>query len=81
MYLKSIPEGDFYKFEGSCPKVGRGSGLPRRISVLARVARRLRTNYFKIHLELSELVAASQRCNSDEISLGIMYRGLRDRTK
>ena len=36
-----------------CSKGGRGSGLPRRISALHWLARRLRTNYFKMHFKLS----------------------------
>ena len=54
------------------PKGGRGSGLPRRISASPWVARRLQTNYFKIHFESSELVAVSLRSNSGVISMGIL---------
>ena len=53
-------------------RVGGGPGLPRRISASHWVARRLRTNYFKIHFESSELLIVSQLCNPGEISLGIM---------
>ena len=55
-----------------CPMGGRGSGMPGRISTSHWLARRLRTIYFKMHFELSELVVVSLRSNSDEISLGIM---------
>ena len=55
-------------------KGGRRARLLKGISAAPWVAGRLRTNYFEICFELSELVAASQRCNSDEISLGIMYK-------
>ena len=54
------------------PKGGRGPEMPRRISAPPWVARRLRTNYFKIHFKLSELVAVRQPCNPDKIRLGIM---------
>ncbi|MEI7855426.1 MAG: hypothetical protein WCJ06_17095 [Planctomycetota bacterium] len=46
--------------------------MPRTILASHWVAKRVRTNYFKMHFELSELVVVSLRSNSDEISLGIM---------
>ena len=55
-------------------RMGGGARLLKGISAAPWVAGRLRPNYFEICFELSELVAASQRCNSDEISLGIMYK-------
>ena len=43
---------------------GRGSGLLRNISEAHWVARRLRTNFFKIHFKLSEVVVVSQHTTS-----------------
>ena len=55
-------------------RVGGGAGLLKGISAAPWVAGRLRTNYFEIHFESSELVVVSLRSNSGEISIGIMYK-------
>ena len=41
-------------------RMGGGARLLKGISAAPWVARRLRTNYFKIHFKLSEVVVVSQ---------------------
>ena len=50
---------------------GGGSGLQIGISVSHWFAKLVRTNYFKIHFESSELVVVSLRSNLGGISMGI----------